>query len=120
MIFTYTPHTIKLEQVQLISRGDAQKAARYLNQFLQLVPARLTALDTALKGSDRLGIRKVLHSMIPQLQFFGLDDIIGPIRQLEHTYNDIPWDQMEAMIQNIRQVLNRACEDVEEALKSLS
>ena len=69
-----------------ISRGNRTIIFKYLKQFKELIPQRIKSLEVSLKEGDRKAVRQILHQMSPQLQFFGIKDIVQPIRRLEHEH----------------------------------
>lgn len=77
---------IDLDNLINISRGDKGRMERYLRQFQELIPGRVTYLKKYLKENDRKMIRQTLHQMSPQLQFFGIPDVVQPVRRLEFEF----------------------------------
>jgi HPt (histidine-containing phosphotransfer) domain-containing protein len=74
---------IDLTNVIGIARGDEGRYMRYLNQFVELVSSRSVDLQSACDQGEPEAIRKVVHSMKPQLQFFGVTEIDKTIESLE-------------------------------------
>ncbi len=100
-----------------ISRGDHKVIFKYLNQFKELIPQRIESLEKSLKSEDRKSVRQILHQMSPQLQFFGIKDIVSPIRRLEHEYETIPIKELNTLVDSILIKLNLAIKDVDLTLK---
>lgn len=100
-----------------ISRGDKNRMLKYLYQFQTLIPQRIEALKESLETEDRKMVRQLLHQMSPQLQFFGIKDIVEPIRRLEHEYETIPFKDLNSLVNNILLKLNLAIKDVDSILK---
>ena len=100
-----------------ISRGDKNRMLKYLYQFQTLIPQRIDALNESLKTGDRKMVRQLLHQMSPQLQFFGVEDVVEPIRRLEHEYETIPFEDLSSLVNNILTKLNLAIKDVDSILK---
>lgn len=96
-----------------ISRGDHARMERYLRQFMELIPARVADLKNHLNEDNRKMIRQTLHQMSPQLQFFGIPDVVLPIRRLEFEYQTMPFKDLETLINVILEKLDGACEEVE-------
>ena len=92
-----------------ISREDKNRMERYLRQFQELIPARVEDLKKYIEGNDRKMIRQTLHQMSPQLQFFGIQNVVEPIRRLEFEYQTIPFDDLEKLINRILEKLDGAC-----------
>lgn len=109
---------IKLENLVALSRGDSERMMKYLNQFQELIPERLKQLKEALKKDDRKQIRQILHKMSPQLQFFGIQDIIIPIQRLEIEYNTMPFIELEALGNDIIYKLEGATKEVTKIIQS--
>jgi hypothetical protein len=82
-----------------------------------LIPQRIKSLEEHLKAGDRKKVRQVLHQMSPQLQFFGIPDIIQPIRRLELEYETMPIEDLNILVYNVLIKLNLAIKDVDSILK---
>ena len=108
------PPPIDLSQVEAIARGNPARVQRYLGQFLELVPPRMAALQQHRTRRDRRQIRQTLHSMRPQLAFFGVPGITAPIDRLELEYDTMPWPELEALLDDIMPRLKAACAAVGE------
>ena len=100
-----------------ISRGDKLMLHKYLLQFQELIPQRIESLKESLKVEDRKMIRQILHKMSPQLQFFGIKEIVQPIRRLEHEYETMPLEDLRDLVDNILITLDLAMNDVASVLK---
>lgn len=100
-----------------ISRGDKKIIHKYLLQFQELIPQRIASLAEGLGAEDRKMVRQLLHQMSPQLQFFGIKDIVQPIRRLEHEYETMPYTDLCALVDLILMKLNLAIKDVDLVLK---
>jgi HPt (histidine-containing phosphotransfer) domain-containing protein len=108
---------INPEELIHISRGDVKVIFKYLKQFKELIPERILKLEESLENGDRKKIRQVLHQMSPQLQFFGIKDIIQPIRRLEHEYETMPYEDLRHLVQSVLIKLHLAIKDVDSILK---
>ncbi len=95
-----------------MSRGDKKIIHKYLLQFQELIPQRIESLEESLKTEDRLMVRQILHKMSPQLQFFGIPDIIQPIRRLELEYETMPIEELNEIIDKVLTKLDLAVKDV--------
>jgi len=100
-----------------ISRGDSKIMYKYLKQFQELIPQRIESLEESLKAGDRKRVRQLLHQMSPQLQFFGIKDIVQPIRRLEHEYETMPIADLNEIVDNVLIKLNRAIKEVDLTIK---
>jgi HPt (histidine-containing phosphotransfer) domain-containing protein len=100
-----------------ISRGDDKIIHKYLLQFKELIPLLIESLEQSLKEEDRKKVRQILHQMSPQLQFFGIKDIVKPIRRLEHEYETMPYIELRTLVDKILVKLNLAIKDVDLTLK---
>jgi len=105
---TYTD----LNNVVTISRGDASRMLKYLKQFIELIPERLTEVRHALDLHDRVLIRQLLHKMSPQLQFFGIKDVTIPIQRLEFEYESMPFIELELIVNDIIVKLEDALDEI--------
>lgn len=112
-------HTTIINPQELIhiARGDNKIIYKYLLQFQQLIPQRMESLEESLKAEDRKMVRQLLHQMSPQLQFFGIKDIVQPIRRLEHEYETMPYQDLCSLVATILSKLNLAIKDVDLTIK---
>jgi HPt (histidine-containing phosphotransfer) domain-containing protein len=99
-----------------MSRGDKKIIHKYLLQFQELIPQRIESLEISLKTGDRKMVRQIIHKMSPQLQFFGIPDIIQPIRRLEHEYATMPIEDLNELAENVLIKLHLAVKDVHSIL----
>jgi len=109
---------IDLHNVKTICRGDKAKILKYLNQFKELIPERMIFLKLSLKNGDRIMIRQILHKMSPQLQFFGVKDIITPIQRMEFEYQTMPINELEQLVNDIIIKLEQAVTEVSKIIDS--
>jgi HPt (histidine-containing phosphotransfer) domain-containing protein len=100
-----------------LSRGDKRMIRKYLIQFQELIPQRIESLAESLEVEDRKMVRQILHQMSPQLQFFGIPEVIQPIRRLEHEYNTMPITELNEVVHTILNKLHMALKDVDIVLK---
>ena len=100
-----------------ISRGDKNRMLKYLYQFQTLIPTRIEALKESLESGDRKMVRQLLHQMSPQLQFFGIEDVVQPIRRLEHEYETMHMEDLHNLVHSILIKLDSAIKDVNSILK---
>lgn len=108
---------INPDELIKISRGDKKMMYKYLVQFQELIPQRIESLEESLKIDDRKMIRQLLHQMSPQLQFFGIKDIVQPIRRLEHEYETMPFEDLSTLVKLLLIKLNLGIKDVNAILK---
>lgn len=109
---------IYLDNIETISRGDSDRILKYLNQFVTLIPERLNQLTIALAARDRVLIRQILHKMSPQLQFFGVQDIMVPIRRLEFEYETMSFEELDTLVKKIIVKLESAIAEVYKLIDS--
>ncbi|KAA3639748.1 MAG: hypothetical protein DWQ02_03185 [Bacteroidetes bacterium] len=100
------------ENLIAISRGDDNRMIKYLRQFQELIPERIERLQECLVAEDRKMVRQTLHQMSPQLEFFGVPEVIPPIRRLEYEYETIPLEELKSLVKKILVQLDGACEEV--------
>ena len=100
-----------------ISRGDDKIILKYLLQFQELIPQRIDSLKESLKAEDRKQVRQLLHQMSPQIQFFGIMDLVKPIRRLELDYETMPLEELNTLIETVIIKLDLAINDVNLAIK---
>ncbi|MFT4851399.1 MAG: HPt (histidine-containing phosphotransfer) domain-containing protein [Sediminicola sp.] len=95
-----------------ISRGDDKIIYKYLLQFQELIPQRIASLKESLKAEDRKQARQLLHQMSPQIQFFGIIDLVKPIQQLELDYETMPLEELKVLVETVIIRLDLALNDV--------
>ena len=117
MGINWTTSIINPKELIQISRGDQKVIYKYLKQFKELIPQRIENLEEKLKSRDRKAVRQLLHQMSPQLHFFGIKDIVQPIRRLEHEYETMPFEELSTLVDTILIKLNIAIKDVDLTLK---
>ena len=109
---------IDLQNLITVSRGDSSHMLKYLNQFKELIPERSAQLKEALETNDRKLTRQLLHKMSPQLQFFGIQNIVIPIQRLEFEYMSMPLDEMEVIVKDIIHKLEGAIIEVNKTIEN--
>ena len=103
---------IDLQNLINISGGDQQKILNYLNQFQELIPPKVEKLKAGIQAENRLVVRKILHQVSPQLHFFGVPDVVDPIRRLELEYESIPIQDLRLLVKDVVMKLQRAIEEI--------
>lgn len=101
-----------------VSRGKDKVAIKYLKQFLELIPSRTTLLRQSLAKKDRESVRKILHQISPQLQFFGIPDVVPQAREIINEYQTMDWDDLEDNTESIIGILHAATKEVAVVLKT--
>ena len=118
MKMQWNPAYIDLDNLISLSRGDNNQMLKYLNQFQELIPSRAESLKNSLVVEDRKMVRQILHQMSPQLQFFGIPDIVTPIRRFEHEYENMPIEDLRNLVNDILLKLEHANKEVALVLKN--
>jgi hypothetical protein len=108
---------IDLKNLISISRGDHLVVKKYLKQFQELMPDRIDSLKNSLELEDRKLIRQILHQMSPQLQFFGIPNVVMPIRRLEFEYEIMPYIDLKILVENILEKILDATGEVNSILE---
>ena len=114
----WNPTYIDLQNLISISRGDKNQMLKYLHQFQELIPQRIVSLNHSLEAGDRKMIRQILHQMSPQLQFFGIPDVVQPIRRLEFEYLTMPLEDLKSLVHDILIKLDGAIQEIDTVLKT--
>ena len=107
---------IDLQNLENISRGDNKRLLKYLVQFKELVPERTIQLQNALKMADRVQIRQILHKMSPQIQFFGITNVVDPIQRLEYEFQSIDIEELNILVTKILVTLEKALIEVSQLI----
>lgn len=101
-----------------IADGDQERTLKYLRQFTELVPPRMENLQNSIREEDRKMTRQILHQMSPQIQFFGIPDVVEHIKKLELDYKTMPMLELKNMVNKIIGQLNLALNDIQSILKN--
>lgn len=107
---------IDLGNVETISRGDATRRLKYLNQFKELIPERLDQLQSVVADQNRFEVRRIVHQMSPQIQFFGISGITPLIQQLELEYETISLEDLKAQVAQIIGILEKSLAEVSQLI----
>ncbi len=107
---------LDLSSLQELSRRNPDAFERYLRQFQELIPGRIEALEESLSAGERKMVRQILHKMSPQLQFFGIPDVLAPIKRLEHEYETIELSDLQQLVEVVVERLSTAIVEVDNIL----
>ncbi|MEO1715429.1 MAG: hypothetical protein AAFU60_19040, partial [Bacteroidota bacterium] len=110
---------LDLSRLRQISRGDRSRSMRYLRQFQELIPARLELLELARYEEDRKTIRQVVHQMRPQLEFFGLAQLLSGLQLLEVQYRTMAWEKLTGILDKLKAILLKALQELIAVLQFL-
>lgn len=110
---------IELKALKELSRGNRDRMLHYLYQFKELIPKRSAELRKALGASDRTNVRKLIHSMSPQVQFFGIKEVVKIKERLELGYEHIPQEEMNSSVNELLNYLEQAVIEVINLIKEL-
>ena len=116
MDIVYNKDHLNLETLIRFSKDDDARMHKYLVQFQELIPERIINLKECMQLGDRKKIRQVLHQISPQLQFFGVPEVVGPIKKLELEYETIPEEELKEMVALILTRLGNALGEIEHIL----
>ena len=116
---TMCESVIDLNALKEISRGNSDRMLHYLYQFEELIPKRSAELRKALNTADRTYIRKLIHSMSPQVQFFGIKEVVKIKERLELGYEHIPQEEMNSNVIELLSYLGKAVIEVSQIIKEL-
>jgi hypothetical protein len=111
---------IDMANVLEIARGDEMRRMRYLDQFVTLVNDRSAELKQGRGDMDRQKIRMVVHSMKPQLLFFGVDGVGGPIEKIESQSESLSESEMGDLVDFILSQCSKAVGEVNNIMEGKS
>jgi HPt (histidine-containing phosphotransfer) domain-containing protein len=101
-----------------IAEGNKDRTLKYLLQFQELIPSRINKLKDSLENKDRKMTRQILHQMSPQIQFFGIPDVVQSIKKLELEYETMPFNDLNELVDKIIVKLNLAIKDVQSIMEN--
>lgn len=107
---------IDLKNLHQISRGDQSRTLRYLNQFAELIPVRTAEIKEALANRNREQVKKLIHKLSPQIQFFGINDFNRLKQKLELEYQDIDYFELQQLVNELLERLEAARMEVEKLI----
>jgi HPt (histidine-containing phosphotransfer) domain-containing protein len=108
---------IDLEKLIQLSRGEKDRIVKYMNQFQKLIPERMIKLKDAAHSEERDQMRKQLHKMGPQLQFFGIPNATQVVHQLENEIQTLDIEELKSMINNLMLNVNNAMNEVDRIIQ---
>jgi len=109
---------INLQNLIAHSRGNQEKFEQYLRQFVELLPKRLDALAENAKSENRKLMRQQLHQMSPQLEFFGVPEVVPIIKRLELEYELIDISEYKNLVNKITDQIRLACDEASTILQN--
>ncbi|MEM1283266.1 MAG: Hpt domain-containing protein [Bacteroidota bacterium] len=107
---------IDLKNIKQVSRGNKDRMEKYLRQFASLIPERTEMIREALDSKDRAQVRQLIHKMSPQIQFFGMDEVVELKNQLEMGYLKMDFQDLENMVNRLLEQLSMALVEVNDLL----
>nr|WP_255552021.1 Hpt domain-containing protein [Roseivirga sp. E12] len=107
---------LDLTNLERITRGNQSSLLKYLRQFKELIPERVSQLRQMIKEKDRKGIRQCLHKMSPQLEFFGVNDAVVLKHRLELEYDSFPQEEMEAMLEQLLDKIDQSYLEIDKVI----
>ena len=91
---------------------------KYLTQFVELVPARSKEIKKAIDEGDRTTVRKLIHKLSPQIQFFGITEFTQLKQKLEYEYAEMHMSEMQTLVKSLLDKLEQARQEVEKVIKT--
>jgi len=107
---------INLEQLNAVTRGMADRERRYLEQFTQLCADRSSVLKDARSSEDRELIKKTIHSLRPQLLFFGVKDTKHELEKLQLQADNLSWSEIDDSLNQVLNQMDKAVVEVKSML----
>lgn len=107
---------VDLSNILEIARGDQDRFLKYLRQFVELVPVRCTLMQDAVGQRDRERIRAVVHSMKPQVLFFGVKGVAAPIESIENEFESMPIEHLNELVRGMLQQFTSAAKEIDAIL----
>lgn len=108
--------SLDLTNLERITRGNQSSQLKYLIQFKELIPERVSQLRKMMEEGDRKGIRQCLHKMSPQLEFFGVNDAVILKHRLELEYDSFPQEEMDAMLRQLLYKIDQSYREIDEVI----
>lgn len=109
---------LNLDQLKAVSRGMAEREQRYLQQFLQLCEERTVTLKQARGSEDIELIKRTIHSLRPQMLFFGVSNTKSEMEELQLNADNLNWTQIDKLLGQILSQMEKAAQEVSLILQS--
>lgn len=109
---------LSLEQLKAVSRGMAEREQRYLEQFLQLCKERSLSLKQARESEDTELIKRTVHSLRPQMLFFGVSNTKSEMEELQLNADNLSWDEIDILLNQVLGQMEKASAEVMSILKT--
>lgn len=103
---------IELSNLHSICDGDRVKEIRYLKQFITLIPGRIKLLRKAMKEDNFIKIRREVHKMSPQAEFFGIRQVVKLKNILEIEQEIYSEEELKTLISDIIIILESATNEI--------
>jgi HPt (histidine-containing phosphotransfer) domain-containing protein len=110
---------LSLEQLKAVSRGMVEREQKYLEQFLQLCDERSSTLKQARASEDTELIKRTVHSLRPQMLFFGVSNTKSEMEELQLNADNLSWDEIDVLLNQVLGQMKKASIEVKAILKTL-
>ena len=110
---------INLDALNALCKGDKDKKARYLHQFIKMQTPSIKKLKSDLETENRSGVVGEIHFMSPQLQFFGIDDFKDLLRR-EKESPFLQFNELRSRVLEGIDCIEKAMEEVKAILEDQS
>ena len=118
MDIEWNKDALDLNKLLVVTRGNAEKLKQYLEQFTELIPARVALLHQYLGEGDRKMIRQTVHQVSPQLHYFGLRGVAPLIEVVESEYVRMPMEELQNTVRSLIDKMEIAEKEVRRILES--
>jgi HPt (histidine-containing phosphotransfer) domain-containing protein len=102
------------------TKGDVIKMRKYIEMYLATGNDKINVMSTCLESGDYESIKVAAHTLKSQARYMGITTAENDIVQIEQICNDAPnKKQLEQLISNVTQILQKSFEELSEKLKTL-
>jgi response regulator RpfG family c-di-GMP phosphodiesterase len=81
----------------------------FIKKFIQTIPAAIEKLSTAIDENDAVKIKKIAHTITPQIEFVGIKKGLDNIKILENKILEPNYD-----IIDIKTIFDEICKNIDE------
>jgi response regulator RpfG family c-di-GMP phosphodiesterase len=109
---------VNFTHLKTLVKNDQEKVSKYLHIFLDLVPKRIESIEQAISIHDWTTVRKIVHSMKPQLSSLGLFACKRLADDIEVNYHR--QDKLETDVNQFTSLCKEAVGEVENEIQNIS
>ncbi len=101
--------TTDLTFLKTFTGDDHERMVKYINNFLELGPEKVSAMKVSLKEKNWEELRSAAHKIKPQLSYMGINSIKDDILKIEEYAAEAKnLEELPALVEKVTAVCNDA------------